>query len=139
MLEFTQWYFVLVVNFLVLLVILNAILFKPLAKLFKEREGSIKGALDEAKAMIDKKEDAITKMNAELSGARAKAKEAYNVFRDEGLGKQKESLSKAEAEAVEIVEKARRELKVEAEKARAALKADVDRFSEEIVKKLVKV
>lgn len=139
MLEFTQWYFVLVVNFLVLLVILNAMLFKPIAKLFKEREGSIKGALDEAKAMIDKKENAITKMNAELSGARAKAKEAYNVFKDEGLAKQKEALSKAEAEAVEIVEKARRELKAEAEKARAALKADVDRFSEEIVKKLVKV
>ncbi len=139
MLEFTQWYFVLLANFIILFIVLRATLFKPIAKVFKEREGSVKGALDEAKNLITKKDDAIARMNAELSSARSKAKETYNALREEGLNNQKASMSKAETEAVAMIEKARSELKVEAEKARSALKADVDRFSEDIVKKLVKV
>lgn len=138
MLEFNQWYFVLVANFIVLLIVLNAILFKPLAKIFKERDASIKGALDEAKALTAKKDDAIAAMNAELSTARAKAKEVFTSLREEGLAREKEVLAKTEAEAVEMIEKARRDLKAETDKARAALKADIESFSEEIVKKLVK-
>ena len=49
------------------------------------------------------------------------------------------TFSKAEAEASEILQKARAELKAEAGKARQNLRADVDRFSDEIVIKLVKV
>lgn len=138
MLEFNQWFFVLLANFLVLLFVLNAILFKPLAKVFKEREAAITSALDEAKSLAVKKEDAIAKMNAELMAAKNKAKETFDSLREEGIAKQKEMLSKAEAEAVEMIEKARKELQAEAEKARTALKADIEKFSEEIVGKLVK-
>jgi F-type H+-transporting ATPase subunit b len=139
MLEFNQWYFVLVVNFLILLVVLNAILFQPLKKVFKEREAATKGALDEAKDMEVKKEESVAKMNAELTGARTKAKQMANALKEEGLSKQKEALFKAEAGAVEMIEKARKELQTEADKARATLRADVEKFSDEIVRKLVNV
>lgn len=138
MLEFNQWFFVLLANFLVLFFVLNAILFKPIAKVFKEREAATTGALDEAKLLAAKKEEAIARMNAELMSAKTKAKETFEALREEGISKQKETLSRAEAEAVEMIEKARKELQAEAEKARAALKADIERFSEEIVNKLVK-
>jgi F-type H+-transporting ATPase subunit b len=138
MLEFNQWFFVLLANFLVLLFVLNAILFKPLAKVFKEREAATAGALDEAKSLAVKKEDAVTKMNAEIMSAKNKAKETFDSLREVGVARQKEMLSKAEAEAVEMIEKARKELQAEAEKARTALKADIEKFSEEIVSKLVK-
>jgi F-type H+-transporting ATPase subunit b len=139
MLEFNQWYFVLVANFVVLLIVLNALLFKPLAKIFKERDVAIKGALDEAKALTARKDDAIATMNAELSTARTKAKDLFNSLREEGLAREKEVLAKTEAEAVELIDRARRDLKAETEKARAALRTDVEKFSEEIVKKLVRV
>lgn len=138
MLEFNQWFFVLLLNFLVLLFVLNAILFKPLAKIFKEREAATAGALDEAKSLAVKKEDAIAKMNAELMAAKNKAKGIFDSLREAGVAKQKEILSKAEAEAVDMIEKARKELQAEAEKARTALRADIEKFSEEIVNKLVK-
>lgn len=138
MLEFNQWFFVLFANFLVLLFVLNAILFKPLAKVFKERETTTAGALDEAKSLTVKKEDAVAKMNAELMAAKNKAKDTFDSLREVGVARQKEMLSKAEAEAVEMIEKARKELQAEAEKARASLKTDIEKFSEEIVNKLVK-
>ncbi|HWR89524.1 MAG TPA: ATP synthase F0 subunit B [Dissulfurispiraceae bacterium] len=139
MLEFNQWFFVLLANFLVLLVILTTVLFRPLAKILKEREKVIGDALGEAKSMTAKKDDAIAKMNAELLAARNNAKAAYSELREAGLAQQKEVLSKTEQEAVAMIEKARKELQGETEKARAALKADVEKFSDEIVRKLVNV
>ncbi len=139
MLELNKWFFVLLVNFLVLLYVLNILLFKPLLKLFKDREDNVSGALGAAKDMSQKKDEAIAKLNKELADARARAKEAFEKLREDGVNSQKEVFSKAEAEASEILQKARAELKAESGKARQALRADVDKFSDEIVKKLVKV
>lgn len=138
MLEFNHWFFVLVANFLVLLFVLNAILFKPFLKLVKERERATKGALDEANAMTVRKDEAAAKMTAELISSKNKAKGLHDSLREEGMTAQKDSLSKAESQAVEMLEKARKELQAEADKARASLRSEIDRFSEEIVRKLVK-
>ena len=140
MLEFhARDFLILVANFFILLGALNYLLFKPLAKIFKEREAATKGALEEAKSLTSKKENAMAAMNADLMEARTKAKSSQNALREEGLARQKETMAKSEAEAVQLIEKARKELQSEAEKARAALKADVETFSEDIVRKLVKI
>jgi F-type H+-transporting ATPase subunit b len=140
MLEFhARDFLILVANFLILLVALNSLLFKPLAKIFKERDAATKGALEEAKALTAKKDSSVAAMNAELMEARTKAKSSQNALREEGLATQKEAMSKSEAEAMQLIDKARKELQAESEKARAALKADVETFSEEIVRKLVKI
>lgn len=137
MLEINKWIFVMAINFLVLLFILNLILFKPLLKLFKDREDTVKGALDTAKDMSNKREEGIARLNRERAEARNKAKETFEALKAEGLNKQKEMLSAAEAGASEMLEKARSEVRVEAEKARKALRVDVEKFSDEIVRKLV--
>jgi len=139
MLEFNKWFFVLFVNFIILLFILNAILFKPLLQIFKEREDTVKGDLDAAKDMKEKSEEGIARLNRELAESRSRAKELFETLKAEGLGKQREVLSATEAEAVATLEKARAEIKVDAEKARQSLRADVDKFADEIVRKLVKV
>lgn len=139
MLELNKWFFVLLVNFLVLLYVLNIILFKPLLKLFKEREDNVNSAHNAAKDMIRMKEEAITRLNTELAQARDRAKEVLESLMADGGSKQKEMLSKAEAEASETIQKATTELKAETEKVRQALRADMDKFSDEIVRKLIKV
>jgi len=139
MLEINKWFFVLALNFLILLFILNAILFKPLLKIFKEREDTVQDALNAAQEASKKREESIARLNKELSESRSKAKETFETLRAEGINKQKEMLSATEAEASSILEKARAEIKAEAEKARQSLRADIDKFSDEIVRKLVKV
>jgi F-type H+-transporting ATPase subunit b len=133
------WFIVLAIQFIALIFILNAILFSPLMKIFKQRDDTVKGALDAAKGMTEKREEGIAKMNRELAEARTRAKEIFEALKAEGVGKQREVLSSTEAEALTTLEKARAEIKAEAEKARQALRADVDKFSDEIVRKLVKV
>lgn len=139
MLELNWTFIVMLINFLVLLFILNSILLQPLLKIFKERDDTVKGDLDAARDMSTKREESIARLNRELSDARSKAKETFEVLRTEGVQKQKEVLSAAESEAVSILEKAKAEIRSDAEKARQALRADVDKFSDEIVRKLVKV
>ncbi len=134
-----KWLIVLAIQFLVLLFILNAILFKPLMQIFKQRDDTVKGALDAAKDMGNKREESISRLNRELAESRTKAKETFESLKGEGVNKQKEVLSAAEAEAVGILEKAKAEIKTDAEKARNALRADIDKFSDEIVRKLVNV
>jgi len=134
-----KWLIVLAVNFLLLLIILNFILFKPLLRIFKTREDTVRGSLDAAKEMNNKREESIARLNRELAEARNKAKEIFDTLKAEGLQKQKEVLSKAEAEASEILDKARADLKAEVEKARKTLRTEIDKFSDEIVRKLVKV
>ena len=138
MLELNKWFFVLAINFFVLFVILNFILFKPLLKIFTEREDTVKGALDAAKDMSSKREESIARLNSELAESRSKAKEIFEALKSEGVNKQKEELSAAEKEAGAMIEQAKTQIRSEAEKARQALKADVDKFSDEIVGKLVK-
>ncbi len=137
MLELNKWFFVLLLNFLVLLYVLNIILFKPLVKLFTEREDSIKGSLDAAKEMNQRKEDAMAAMSRELKEAVSKSNAIFETSRKEGLQRQREILEDANKQAHEQIQGAKAELKTEAEKARQKLRADVERFSDEIVKKLV--
>jgi len=139
MLEINKWFFVLALNFLALLFILNIILFKPLLKIFKEREDAVKGSLDAAKDMANRREESIARLNKELIETRSKAKDLFEALKAEGLQNQKEVLSKAEAEASKIIEKSKADLRAEAEKARTTLRAEVDKFSDEIVRKLVGV
>ncbi|PKL52198.1 MAG: hypothetical protein CVV37_02570 [Nitrospira bacterium HGW-Nitrospira-1] len=133
------WLLILTANFLGLVYILNIILFRPLLKVFQEREDTIKNSLEAAKEMGSRKEGGIERMNKEISEARSKAKEAFEGLRNDGLAVQRSLLSDAEAIAAGMLQKAREELRNEGEKARKSLRADIEKFSDEIVGKLVNV
>jgi F-type H+-transporting ATPase subunit b len=139
MLEFSKWFFVLLVNFLVLLWLLNKILFKPLLNVFEEREDSVRRALEAAREMEARKEGAMEEMRKGLAEAAARSKETFEALKAEGLQRQREALERANHEASSIAEQAREDLRKEAEKARKALRADVEKFSDVIVGKLVGV
>ena len=127
----------LLINFLVLVYVLNIILFKPLLRLFAERENTIKGSLDAATELNKKKDDAVASMNQELKAAVGKSNEIFETMRKEGQERQKEILEGANKQALELIGTAKAELRTESDKTRQKLRADVEKFSDEIVKKLV--
>lgn len=133
------WYPILVAQFLVLFFILNLILFKPLLKVFSERDEAIAGSLEAAKEMDIEKDDAMEALKKEFAEAGAKARERFDALKAEGQEEQKKALEKTGAEAASIMEKARTEIRAESDKARQKLRGDVEKFSEDIVDKLVRV
>jgi F-type H+-transporting ATPase subunit b len=139
MLDFNISFLVMAINFFVLLLVMNSILFKPLLRIFKERESTVKGDLNAAKEMNNRREESIAGLSRELAETRSKAKETFEALRAEGLQRQKEVLTSAEAEASAVLDKARSDIRAEVERARQTLRTEIDKFSDEIVRKLVKV
>lgn len=137
MLEINGWFFVQLINFLLLVAVLNIILYKPFLKLFKEREDSTKGALKGAGEMNEKREELMSRIDEKLIDARNKAKGIFEGLSNEGIEVQKDALEKVHNEAVEINRKAKDELDTAVEKARAGLKSDVENISKKIVEKLI--
>jgi F-type H+-transporting ATPase subunit b len=138
MLQFTKWFFVLLANFLFLLWVLNKILFKPILNTFKERQDNINGSLGKAKELTARKDEALDSYKKEIERARALARDTYEALRNEGLDGQKDILAKSSEEAMELSGKIREEMKAETERARASLKAEVEKFSDAILEKLVR-
>lgn len=137
MLEVNGWFFVQLANFLILLFLLNAILFRPLLKLFKDRDDSTRGALEQANEMGKKKDDVLEEIEGKLTGARTEARSIFENLSNEGLEVQKNTVQSAQNEAMEINKKARAELEAATDKARNSLKSDIEAFSRQIVDKLV--
>lgn len=138
MLELDKSFIILLINFLFLLFILNNILFKPILKIFRERSDTVNNNLSSAKDMTSKKNEIISVLNKELLDSRIKAKEIFESFRANGANAQKETLSKARAEASEMLDRAKTELKKAGENARQSIRSEIDRLSDEITKKLLK-
>jgi F-type H+-transporting ATPase subunit b len=138
-LELNYWFFVLVANFLVLTYILNRILFAPLLKLFREREEAISGRLMAARGMTEDREARLEELKREMAAASARARDAFDALKQEGLERQRELLKKTGDEASALVEKAREEIRAESDRARQSLRKDVETFSEDIVSKLIGV
>ena len=137
MLEVNGWFFVQLANFLMLMFLLNNILFKPIMKLFRDREDSTKGALESAHSMDRKKDDVLAQIEEKLSGARTEARSIFENLSNEGLGVQKSTVQSAQNESIEINKKSRVELEAATARAKNALKLDIEAFSRPIVEKLV--
>ena len=137
MLEINGWFFAQLANFLLLLVILNAILYKPILRIFEERKSSTTGFLEDAKAMGKDKDELMAQIDAKLSDARSTAKSIFESLSEEGKAAQKKTVGSAQNESVEINKKARDDIEAATDKARTSLKADIESFSTKIVAKLV--
>jgi F-type H+-transporting ATPase subunit b len=137
MLEINGWFFAQLANFLLLLVVLNAILYKPILRIFEERKSSTTGFLQDAKAMDQEMDGLMAQIDARLSDARSNAKSIFEGLSEEGKIAQKQAVGSAQNESVEINKKAKADIEAATDKARASLKGDIESFSKEIVAKLV--
>ena len=137
MLEINGWFFAQLANFLLLLVILNTILYKPILRIFEERESSTTGFLQDAKAMDQEKDGLMAQIDDKLTDARSNAKSIFESLSEEGKDAQKQAVGSAQNESVEINKKARDDIEAATDKARASLKGDIESFSKTIVAKLV--
>lgn len=125
------------VNFIVLLLALNFILFRPVRGILQEREQGISGALGEAKAAQDRVQSLMEQYSALLAEARQKATTTYNTVYQQGLDAQRDMISAERAKASELLDKARAEIAAASGAARADLRNEAERLSQDITAKLL--
>ncbi len=139
MIDINKMFILQLANFLLLMWLLNILLFKPLLKLFKERDFRINGSLDSAKSMDGEKDAIFQQIDTKLSEARSTSKTIFEDLKKEGLAIQKESVEAAQKGASEISRKAKEDLETETNKAKESLRKNIEVFSKKIVEKMVGV
>jgi F-type H+-transporting ATPase subunit b len=125
------------VNFIVLLIVLNVILFKPIRQIMLDREQGISSALGDSKAAQERMQAILESYNASLAEAKQKAATTYNTIYQQGLDAQRDMISAERDKASDLLDKARKEISAASTAARADLKNEADRLSQEIIVKLL--
>ncbi len=124
-------------NFIVLLIALNFILFKPIRQIMQEREQGISSSFSDAKAAQERMQSLLEQYNASLADAKQKAAATFNALYQQGLDAQRDMIAAERAKASEMLDKARADVAASANTARADLKKEAERLSQEITSKLL--
>lgn len=126
------------VNFIILLVLLTKLLYKPLMKKMDERTQAIQKSLDEAQAARaaaqKERDDFAAKIQAAHGEAQAIRAEALKEAADE----QRRLVDAAKAEAARLVADARQELEQDVRRARQELRQEVADLAIAVSEQLIK-
>ncbi len=126
-----------VLNFLLLLYLLNRFLFKRVSAALDERGARIKKGLEDAEAAARDREAAKAEREAAVAKAREEAQGLVARGTKMAEDARNEILADARAEAEKLVKKARQEITVEKEQAMAELRTHVADLAVEAAGKLV--
>ncbi|MCX8110603.1 MAG: ATP synthase F0 subunit B [Syntrophorhabdaceae bacterium] len=138
MIDFNYTLLIQFVNLLILLILLNIFLFKPVLRVINKREGAIGGTLDKVKSL---KKD-IENLERQYDEKSMEQKRPLLQLKDS-------TIAEAHNSSMRIIEKAREELaeeltrlKIEIEKEQRqvfdSLKMEVERLSSEAAEKIMK-
>jgi F-type H+-transporting ATPase subunit b len=127
-----------VINFLLLLYLLNRFLFKPLLARMDERSSKIEKGLEDAEAAARDRELARAEREAAVSEARKEAAEMVARANKIAEDTRNEILTDARAEAEKVTARAREEITAEKERAMAELRAEVAELALAAAGKLIR-
>ncbi len=137
MIELDWTLFVQIINFLVLVLLLNVVLFRPIRRSLLERQARISGFEGDITQMSDQSQGVLGQVQENLTDARRQGLSHREALRQEG--------AQAEASLLEQVKKeveaewARVEEKIKADigKARKALEVQAQAFGQQLASKIL--
>jgi F-type H+-transporting ATPase subunit b len=125
------------VNFLILMLALNIVLYKPIRKILADRASEIAGGHEKA-AEVDKDvQDKMVQYEDRLREAKAKASEERGILKKDALAEEATLLDKARKEATDSVNALKGKVAKEAAEAREYLKEQTRSLSLEICEKVL--
>ena len=124
--------------FILMVVFLNATLFKPLARILEERKKATEGVRELAQQATEAADQKGQEFEKALQLERAKLHDRHSQLHQQWLGEQQTDLEKARAEAEQSIDRARQEIAEETRQAQATLDAQVQNLSDQIVRSLLR-
>jgi F-type H+-transporting ATPase subunit b len=111
-----------ILTFIVLLLILRKLAWKPILTMLDEREGQIKDSLDQAEKAGKEAKKTLSEQSAILDAARREGQELLNKARQAAETSKNEIIQKANSEAEQLIQRATREIQLSRDKAMADLR-----------------
>ena len=125
------------VNFVVLMVALHFILYKPLRAMLQQRKETIDGSHQHAKDLAVQVEEKMAAYQEKLQEAKVKAGQEKAVLRNEALGQEATIIGQAREAAATALDSIKEKVSVEAEAARKTLRSETEALATDIAAKLL--
>lgn len=125
------------INFVITLFVLNILLVRPIRDILKKRAGAMADLVGETERFSQSAEEKLKNYEAALDEARKAGTAERLRYKDEGLAKEKEIMSAANAKAQEGLAAARSEIESQSQTAMKSLKGQVDKLAKKAVAKIL--
>ncbi len=117
---------------LLMVAVLNATLFKPINRILEERERRTRGGSNEAREMLKRVEESMTRYENSLRAARLEGYQLMEQKRAAAMRERQEKLNALKDEVGRTVELEKAALSTQVEEARGTLRQDARRIASEI-------
>ena len=125
------------VNFMILMAVLNALLFKPLRAALQARRETIEGSRAKVHDIDEQVQAQIARYEAQLQEARLQGAQERSTLRKAGQEEEARILGEANRTAAEKLQTIKEQIQQEADAARRALRNETEALAKEIVRKVL--
>ncbi|MDR2351765.1 MAG: ATP synthase F0 subunit B [Deltaproteobacteria bacterium] len=125
------------INFLVLMFILNVLLYKPILKILKTREDAYNGLKDKADGFKNEIDQGEAKEKAFHIDLLQDGSKAQNELKQQGQAREREILEEAQSASSKKLEEARLSIAQDVAKARQDLEAEAKLLARELATKIL--
>lgn len=129
--------FIQMANFILLVLILNVFLYKPIRKILIERKKKIQGYEEDIESVLKDASESEQAFQEKISEARHEGVEKKEALKQSGLEEEKQLISEMNKKTQTELEAVRSQIVKDAQDARQALKKDVKAFSGAIAQKIL--
>jgi F-type H+-transporting ATPase subunit b len=130
-------FFIQVINFIILIVVLNWLLVKPTLRVLEERKVRVEGSEEEARRLTAEADKNIQDYEQSLATARIDAGRQKEQIRMEGIERENEIIKAAREQSRKTVEDMKLRIEKEAREASSVMKNEVKALSAQIAEKVL--
>jgi len=124
-------------NFMVLLLVLNALLYKPLRAVLAARKATIDGDLAKARALDEEIQAQVAEYEAKLQDARQRGSQERMALRQAALAEEAKMLGVANEKASQRLQSLKEQVAGEAEAARQTLRSETEALARQVAGKVL--
>jgi len=125
------------VNFIILMIILNMVLYRPLRRVLQQRQQTISGKQQAATDLEGQIEEKMNRYQQQLQEAKLKGNQERTALRQAALEEEAKTLGAAQQEASAQLQTIKERVAGEASAARDALKNETEALAGEIASKIL--
>lgn len=137
MIELNLTFFIQLINFLLLLGVLNFLVYRPIREIVRKRGEKIAGDLSEIEGFNNQAEQKVEDYQAALDQARREGDRVRNELKQEGTQEEKNLLAQAADQGAADLEAARKDIASESDRARQDLTRQVDDYARKVADKVL--
>jgi len=137
MIELNITLFIQLVNFLILLALLNVVIYRPIRGIVKQRQAKMSNDLTEVERFNEQAQAKLADYQAALDQARREAGDVRESQKKEAVAEEKDILAAASQEGSQMLNAAREDIEAQSQEARKALNQQVKKYAKLVTDKVL--